>query len=137
MTKEINLGALYRIIGAVDSLSDMLNSLGPDLQADDRVPALFHLRTLYLAAIDALDEERAGLLHDIIRGDHLLDPEQFKKLTSHTTRARLSVLRGYLHGCVAEMQVTEQMRQNAEAYAAAKVREERGVGFRAGSPPST
>jgi hypothetical protein len=45
--------------------------------------------------------------------------------------ARASALVGWLKGVTTAEQLEAQMRANAEAYAEAKVKEERGVGFRA------
>jgi hypothetical protein len=42
----------------------------------------------------------------------------------------VAVLYGFLQGCVAELDVEAQRQANADAYAEAKIREERGVGFR-------
>lgn len=125
MEPAVPAGALYRIVGALDALAEMTAVMPSPMPSEEGVPLVNKVRGLGRAALEALDEERGVMLQRLLHPSFFEDGE----LMSFAARSSLGVLRGYLHGCLAEMQVAEQRRANALAYAEAKIREERGVGF--------
>jgi hypothetical protein len=122
---ELDLGRLYRIVGALDGLADVTSDVASPMPSAEGVPILNRLRGLGRAAVEALDTERAELLVQLLHPDFFGDAE----IGSFTARASLGVLRGYLHGCLTELELESQLQANAQAYAEAKVRAERGIGF--------
>jgi hypothetical protein len=124
---ERKLGMLLRIVGALDSLMQMVAGQGA-LDADDRVTIYNRTRVLGQWAIRQLTEDQAELLKSVLHPRYFDIDEDIMGVTG--ARASLAVLHGYLHGCIAEAQRSAQVEANARAYAEAKVKEERGVGFR-------
>jgi hypothetical protein len=96
-------------------------------KAEEGVPILTRARGLARAALEYLDDDRGDLLTALLHPDFF---DMDKEYRSFVARASLAVLRGYLRGCLLEVQMEAQMEANARAYAEAKVKEERGVGFR-------
>lgn len=125
MAATMQVGPLYRIVGALDALAALSGVMPSPMPPEEGVPLVNKLRGLGRAALEVLDQERADLLVRLLPAGFFDDAD----VKSFAARSSLGVLQGYLHGCLAEMQVEAQRQANAVAYAEAKVREERGVGF--------
>jgi hypothetical protein len=123
-----DIGPLLRIAGALDALLELVKGLSSPLPAEESVPLFTRTRVIGVYVYKMLDEERAYMLQQFV-GKEFLDPEK-KDLPSFSARASLGVLCGYVHGCITELELEAQRDANAREYAEAKVREERGAGFR-------
>jgi hypothetical protein len=116
---EVRTASLYRFLGVADALADGgVGSASTAAYALDRVTALVS------EALDALGEERQAELRGL-----LPDNVEHRGWSWQDVHPCLAVLRGYLRGCIDELVIESQREANARAYAEAKVREERGVGF--------
>jgi hypothetical protein len=127
-----SLGSLIRIAEALDSLFDMTLPLG-SLEAEDRVTIFNRTRALGIVAIDFMTEDQAATLEAILHPRFFDSREAIEATIS--ARASLAVLRGYVHGCISELSFNAQLHANAQAYAAEKLKQERGMGFRSTSSP--
>ena len=126
---EVDLGVLIRVVSTLGSLNAAMEHVGSPVPPEEGVPLMTRTQRLAIVARDALDEERRDLLVA------LLHPDFFEKsVNSMFTRASLATILGYLRGCIDELEWTQQRDANAKAYAEAKVRAERGVGFQPPTP---
>ena len=121
-----NIGQLIRVAEALDSLFEMTLPLGP-LAPEDKVTVFNRVRSLGITAIQYMTEEQSDTLKEILHPDFF---DKAKELTASSARASLAVLRGYVHGCISELNREAQITANAEAYAEREDQRKRGVGFR-------
>lgn len=126
-TPEAQIGPLLRLGSALDALFETTNAVEGSLDIEDRVTIYARARALGILAIEYMTEEQAVTIQRILHPD-FFDPEKEIK-SSVSARASLGVLRGYVRGCVNELQADAQMAANAKAYAEEKLKDERGLGF--------
>jgi len=111
--------------------------------------ALMNLWRQVIAAVDAdvgPDDELRGEFETLFRSSETMEVEQYTppppttvlgydpvaaENRAYKAHALLLSLAGWLEGIVAQARAREELMANAQAYAEAKVKADRGIGFRA------
>lgn len=126
MEDKPDLGALIRLAGALDALGEMFDQLPSPPPPAESVPVAADMKRLYIQARAILGGPRAEELRLFVGVRNL----ELDEVHGFMARSTLAIFRGFIRGCVAELQAEAQKEANALAYAEAKVKEERGVGFK-------
>jgi hypothetical protein len=123
ITKVADLGVLIRLLSVAEELAQH----EPTSRADNagrrlgQMAYLHRVHAITKASLDTLDSGRGALLRELV-----MDPDGEPARHPEAGPVMLSVVRGYLKGCVEELTFEQQMLANAAAYGEAKVRDEKG-----------
>lgn len=117
---------LLPLVHTLDSLYELVTGLPSPLPPDDGEPLVSKARVIGILVLQRVTDEQGMVLQRLLHPDFF---DQTKDAHSFLARSSIAVLRGFLHGVIAEEHLAAQRQANAEAYAAAKLREERGFGF--------
>jgi hypothetical protein len=119
---------LLPIMHALEALFELTKVLPSPIPPDDQVPLVERTRVLAILALQRLTDDQGKVLQRVLHAG-FFDQDAKPDYPSFVARASIAVLCGFLRGCIAEAQVEAQRSANADAYAKAKLKDERGVGF--------